>query len=168
MQIDYVLQETGLGWMILAKTPHGICFLFIDDDPQQSLNQLKLKFPKANYQEKPESFSEELAVVLAYLESPKQACNLPLDIQGTPFQKAVWQVLREIPVGQTMSYKEVAERLNKPKAVRAVGSACGANPIAVLIPCHRVLTSDGKLGGFSMGLKRKKVLLKREGVEFIS
>lgn len=165
MKIDYVLHETSLGWMLLAQTDKGICALILDDDIEVLRQALYAEYPQAEYTENPQALAKTLEQVLPYIEAPTQVSNLPLDIpKGTAFQQAVWQALCEIPLGQTSSYKELAERLGRPKAFRAVGGACGSNPVAVLVPCHRVLTTDGRLGGYSLGLDRKKVLLAREGV----
>jgi AraC family transcriptional regulator of adaptative response/methylated-DNA-[protein]-cysteine methyltransferase len=105
-----------------------------------------------------------VAQVVGFIEAPRMGFNLPLDVRGTAFQLRVWQALREIPVGSTVSYTEIAERIGAPKAVRAVAQACASNPIAVAIPCHRVLRSDGALSGYRWGVERKSALLKREAV----
>lgn len=166
MKIDYVIQETSLGWMLLAQTEKGICALNLADMPDDLLAQLQAEYPQAQCHENPQALADSLEQVLPCIEAPTQDCHLIFDTpKGTEFQQAVWRELCNITLGQTISYKELAERLGKPKGFRAVASACGKNPVAVLIPCHRVLGSNGGLGGYSLGLERKKALLAREGVK---
>lgn len=166
MKIDYVIQETSLGWMLLAQTERGICALNLADSPENLLTQLQAEYPKAECHENPQALAQTVKQVLPYLEAPTHRCDLPIDIpKGTDFQQMVWRQLCTIPLGQTVSYKQLSEQLNKPKAIRAVASACGKNPVAILVPCHRVLASDGGLGGYSLGLERKRALLVREGVK---
>lgn len=165
MKIDYIIHKTSLGWMLLAQTEKGICALNLADEPDKLLAQLQAEYPQAECHESPQALAPTLEQVLPYLESPKQTCDLAIDIpKGTPFQQSVWSELYTIPLGQTISYKALSEKLGKPKAFRAVASACGKNPVAVLVPCHRVLGSSGGLGGYSLGLERKIMLLKREGI----
>lgn len=166
MKIDYVIHETSLGWMLLAQTEKGICALNLADTVDVLLPQLQAEYPSAEYHENPQALADSLEQVLPCIEAPTHDCHLAFDTpKGTEFQRSVWRELCNIPLGQTISYKELAERLGKPKGFRAVASACGKNPVAVLIPCHRVLSSSGGLGGYSLGLERKKALLAREGVK---
>ncbi len=123
---------------------------------------MRARFPRAELQNGDERFSSWVAQVVAFIEAPQQELDLPLDIQGTAFQQRVWTALREIPVGSTASYAEIAARIGQPSAARAVARACATNPVALAIPCHRVVREDGKLGGYRWGLERKQALLERE------
>jgi AraC family transcriptional regulator of adaptative response/methylated-DNA-[protein]-cysteine methyltransferase len=126
---------------------------------------VQVRFPKATLIDAPAALAPALERVVALVEEPAGAFQLPLDIRGTAFQERVWQALRKIPAGTTRSYGEIARSIGEPGASRAVAQACGANPIAVAIPCHRVVASDGSLGGYHFGTKRKKALLAREAAE---
>ncbi len=161
-QIRYALGQSSLGWVLVASTEKGICCIQLGDDPQELVRILAKRFPQSELKAHDASFESSLRQVLAFLESPRQPWSLPLDIQGTAFQRRVWQVLREIPAGSTLTYAGVAARIGQPKAARAVGSACANNKIAVAIPCHRVVREDGGLGGYRWGLERKQALLDRE------
>jgi AraC family transcriptional regulator of adaptative response/methylated-DNA-[protein]-cysteine methyltransferase len=143
-------------------TERGICAIELGDDRQAVSTQLRRHFPKARLTDAGPELSAIVAAVIALLETPPQAIDLPLDIQGTAFQQQVWQLLRQIPPGSTVSYGEVANRLGRPRAARAVAGACAANRLAVVVPCHRVIGSNGSLGGFRWGIDRKRSLLKRE------
>ena len=123
---------------------------------------LRIRFPKAQLFGDDAGFAQSMARVLALVEAPRLGLDLPLDVQGTAFQQRVWQALGEIPAGRTASYAEVARRIGAPRATRAVAQACAANPLAVVIPCHRVVKSDGALSGYRWGIERKRVLLERE------
>lgn len=159
--MDYLCHaDPELGWILLAHTPQGICFLNIGPSEAALLAELQTQFPDAVLQEN-KSLLATLTAIMTKGES-----DLPLALNGTPFQQAVWQALRTIPKGETRSYQAIAAQINHPKAVRAVGSAVGKNPIIWLIPCHRVISKSGKLGGFRCGLVIKKALLGREGVFF--
>lgn len=159
--MDYLCHaDPELGWILMAQTPEGICFLNIGASEKVLLAELQAQFPKAVLQEN-KNLVTALSKIMAGGES-----DLPLVLAGTPFQRAVWQALRTIPKGETRSYQQIAQQINHPKAVRAVGSAVGKNPIIWLIPCHRVISKSGKLGGFRCGLVIKKALLGREGVFF--
>lgn len=148
-----------LGRMLIAVTSKGICRLTFDDS-EESLKRL---FPRATVVEDGGGLRELVEGALAAIERPSAAPELPLDVAGTAFQEAVWRELRRIPPGETRSYTQIAAAIGQPKAVRAVGSANGDNHVAVLIPCHRVIRSDGGLGGYAGGLDRKRKLLEREG-----
>lgn len=159
--MDYLCHaDPELGWILLAQKPQGICFLNIGPSEAALLAELQTQFPDAVLQEN-KSLLATLTAIMTKGES-----DLPLALNGTPFQQAVWQALRTIPKGETRSYQAIAAQINHPKAVRAVGSAVGKNPIIWLIPCHRVISKSGKLGGFRCGLVIKKALLGREGVFF--
>jgi AraC family transcriptional regulator of adaptative response/methylated-DNA-[protein]-cysteine methyltransferase len=151
-----------LGWVLIAATAQGICRIDIDDDPAALQNRLVEQFPNAVFHTGTAEFDLIAGWTLEFLEAPEQGLNLPLDIQGTAFQRRVWAALQEIPAGQTVSYSELAERIGKPTAARAVAQACGANTLAVAIPCHRVVRTDGELGGYRWGISRKERLLARE------
>ena len=150
--------ETSLGTMMVAATDKGICCLSFKEDEEE----LRERFPQADLQPGGDAFAKLLAQVVAQVEAPGRPHNIPLDVQGTAFQEAVWQELRKIPEGETRSYADIAAAIGKPKAVRAVGSANGANHVAVLIPCHRVVRSDGTMGGYAYGLEIKQRLLEKE------
>lgn len=156
--IHWTQHDTSLGRLLLAWTDKGVCRLSFDEGPEA----LAARFPAAVLSPAGEEAADILAAVLASIETPATGVAVPLDVRGTAFQHAVWQALSDIPPGETRSYAQIAASIGKPKAVRAVGSACGANPVAVLIPCHRALRTDGTLGGYAYGLPIKIELLKRE------
>jgi AraC family transcriptional regulator of adaptative response/methylated-DNA-[protein]-cysteine methyltransferase len=135
----------------------------LGDDPDILLRQLQDRFPKADLIGADKDYEALVARVVGFIEAPRIGLDLPLDVRGTVFQRRVWQALQEIPVGQTVSYAEIARRIGSPKAVRAVAGACASNNLAVAIPCHRVVRNDGSLSGYAWGIERKKVLLDREG-----
>jgi|TARA_R110002094_G_scaffold213710_1_gene184136 AraC family transcriptional regulator of adaptative response/methylated-DNA-[protein]-cysteine methyltransferase len=149
---------TTLGPMMVAATDKGVCCLSFNESEEK----LHERFPKAQLQQGGDDFQMLLDQVVAQVEAPGRPHNIPLDVQGTAFQEAVWQELRKIPEGETRSYADIAAAIGKPRAVRAVGSANGANNVAVLIPCHRVVRSDGTMGGYAYGLEIKRRLLERE------
>ena len=157
--IRWTIVESALGPMLVAATPKGICRLTFDD----SVESLLKLFPKATIVDDDGSMRELVEGALAAVERPAAASDLPLDVAGTAFQEAVWRELRKIPPGETRSYAQIAAAIGKPGAVRAVGTANGDNHVAVLIPCHRVIRSDGSLGGYAGGLDRKRRLLEAEG-----
>jgi AraC family transcriptional regulator of adaptative response/methylated-DNA-[protein]-cysteine methyltransferase len=159
--IRWAMVATSLGDMLVAATSKGICRLSFDEDE----GALADRFPKAEILPADAAMAKLAKGAVAAVENPARMPDLPLDVAGTAFQEAVWQELRRIPVGETRSYADIAAAIGKPKAVRAAGSANGANNVAVLIPCHRVVRSDGTLGGYAYGLERKAKLLEREGVE---
>ncbi len=156
--IRWALVPTSLGEMLVAATDKGICRLSFDEDAAA----LADRFPHAEILPADAAMAELAKGAVAAVENPARMPDLPLDVAGTAFQEAVWQELRRIPVGETRSYADIAAAVGKPKAVRAAGSANGANNVAVLIPCHRVVRTDGSLGGYAYGLERKQTLLERE------
>lgn len=156
--IRWTLAETSLGQLLIAATDKGLCRVAFDEGPLD----LARRFPKAEVVQGGAALSELAARVVAQVESPARDHDLPLDVQGTAFQEAVWQALRRIPAGETLSYGELAAAAGHPGAVRAVGTACGANHVAVAIPCHRITRGDGSLGGYAYGPDRKAALLARE------
>lgn len=156
--IRWAVAQTSLGPMLLAATGKGVCRLSFGEGREA----LETRFPHAELVEGGEAFSALLGYVIASVEAPGQMRDVPLDVRGTAFQEAVWRELRRIPPGETRSYAEIAAAVGKPGAVRAAGSANGANNVAVLIPCHRVIRSDGSLGGYAYGLEIKQKLLDAE------
>ena len=160
--IRWSLVDTSLGQMLIAATEKGICRLSFDEDE----GALATRFPKAAIMPADAAMEELAKGAVAAVEDPRRMPDLPLDIAGTAFQEAVWQELRRIPAGETRSYADIAAAVGKPNAVRAAGSANGANNVAVLIPCHRVVRTDGTLGGYAYGLDRKAKLLEREAVDY--
>jgi len=156
--IRWASVQTTLGEMLVAATDKGVCRLSFQEGPEA----LARRFPKAELAEGGAAFAGLLSQVIAAVERPGDSRAVPLDIQGTAFQEAVWQELQRIPPGETRSYAQIAAAVGKPGAVRAAGSANGANNVAVLIPCHRVVRSDGTLGGYAYGLEIKRELLRRE------
>ena len=155
----------SLGFVGIAMSERGLCALAFGDSAKAARDAVQSRFPKATLSDAPDQLQGSLARVVALVEEPSGALELPLDIRGTAFQERVWQALRKIPAGKTRSYSEIAKSIGKPTAQRAVAQACGANPIAVAIPCHRVVASDGSLGGYHFGTRRKKALLAKEAAE---
>lgn len=160
----HAIGQSALGGVLVAATERGVCAIFLGDDPAALVAALRARFPNARLQDPEPAFDEWVAAVVRFVDDPGRAegLGLPLDIRGTAFQRRVWEALREIPAGQTATYSAVAERLGSPRAIRAVGSACAANPIAVAIPCHRVVGANGDLTGYRWGVERKRRLLERE------
>ncbi|MET3761280.1 bifunctional DNA-binding transcriptional regulator/O6-methylguanine-DNA methyltransferase Ada [Sphingomonas sp. UYEF23] len=158
--IRWILAETSLGAMLVAATDKGLCRVSFDEDE----GALRARFPHAAIVPGGAALADLAARVVASVESPERDQDLPLDVRGTAFQEAIWQALREIPLGETRSYAELAAAAGTPKAVRAAGSACGANPVSIVVPCHRAQRSDGTLGGYAYGIDRKVALRDREGV----
>jgi AraC family transcriptional regulator of adaptative response/methylated-DNA-[protein]-cysteine methyltransferase len=163
MVIHFTTAHCYLGRVLVAVTPRGICAIDIGDDPASLEAGLRDEFPQASVQQSSDpAFAEWVAQVAAFIEAPAQGLDLPLDIQGTAFQRRVWEALRAIPAGQTATYAEVAACIGQPTAARAVAQACAANRLAVAVPCHRVVRSDGKAGGYRWDPARKRRLLERE------
>ena len=156
--IRYAVADTSLGKMLVAATDKGICRLSFDEDE----SELHRRFPNAVIEAGGDALGDLVKGAVAAVENPSQMPELPLDVAGTAFQQAVWQELQRIPAGETRSYAQIAAAVGRPKAVRAAGSANGANNVAVLIPCHRVVRSDGSAGGYAYGTERKEALLERE------
>lgn len=162
LRIRYALGASSLGPLLIASTERGICAITFGAPPEELVADLRLRFPKAELTGSAADLDGWIAAVAAFAESPGRPWALPLDPVGTPFQQRVWTTLREIPPGTTVTYRELAHRVGQPKAVRAVARACATNAIALAIPCHRVVRTDGTLGGYRWGMPRKKALLERE------
>ena len=160
----YAVGDCSLGRVLVAATAQGICAIQLGDKPEPLIEALRDRFPKAEVKDGGADFERIVAEVVELVEEPKRAFDLPLHVRGTAFQHKVWEVLRSIPPGETMTYAEVAVQAGCPGAVRAAASACAANKIAVAIPCHRVVRKGGALSGYRWGVERKAALLKREGV----
>jgi AraC family transcriptional regulator of adaptative response/methylated-DNA-[protein]-cysteine methyltransferase len=163
IEIRFALAQCSLGSILVAATERGVCAIELGDDPDALLRSLQDRFPRARLRGGDAGFERTVATVIGFVEAPAIGLDLPLDLQGTSFQLRVWQALRAVPAGQTVSYGEIARRLGMPQASRAVGAAVAANPLAVAVPCHRVIRSDGHLSGYRWGVSRKRALLAREG-----
>jgi AraC family transcriptional regulator of adaptative response/methylated-DNA-[protein]-cysteine methyltransferase len=161
-EIRFAIGECSLGSILVAKTERGVCAIFLGDDPDALARDLQDRFPKADLIGGDGEFEQLVSQVVGFVDAPARGLDLPLDIRGTAFQQRVWQALREIPVGTTATYTEIAQRIGVPKAVRAVARACAANALAVAIPCHRVVRTDGSLSGYRWGVDRKRALLDKE------
>lgn len=160
--IHFAVGECSLGSILVAATDKGICAIEFGDDPDALVRGFQDRFSRACLIGADTAFERLVARVVGLVEYPNRDADLPLDVRGTAFQQRVWQVLRGIPAGTTASYAEIAERINQPKSARAVAGACAANPLAIVIPCHRVVRSDGALSGYRWGVERKQSLLERE------
>ncbi|OJW49964.1 MAG: bifunctional transcriptional activator/DNA repair enzyme protein Ada [Candidatus Accumulibacter sp. 66-26] len=164
-EIRFAIGQCALGAILVAQSARGVCAILLGDDPEALARDLQDRFPAAHLIGGDAAFEQVVARVVGFVEAPRIGLDLPLDVRGTAFQQRVWQALREIPPGSTASYGEIAERIGAPAAVRAVAGACAANALAVAIPCHRVVRSDGSLSGYRWGVERKRALLDREAAE---
>jgi AraC family transcriptional regulator of adaptative response/methylated-DNA-[protein]-cysteine methyltransferase len=162
LEIRFAVGECSLGSILVAASERGVCAISIGDDPDALARDLQDRFPRARLIGGDARFEQIVAKVVGFVEAPRLGLELPLDVQGTAFQQRVWQALQKIPVGKTVSYTQIARRIRAPKSVRAVAQAIAANPIAVAIPCHRVIRHDGALSGYRWGVERKRALLERE------
>src|SRR5690606_33942727 len=160
--IRFAVGQCALGAILVAQSNRGICAITLGDDPDKLVRDLQDRFPNADLVGGDAGFEALVARVVGFVQAPQTVLNLPLDIRGTAFQQRVWQALQQVPAGQTVSYAEVARRIGSPGSARAVARACGANTIAVAIPCHRVVRNDGALSGYRWGVDRKRALLERE------
>jgi AraC family transcriptional regulator, regulatory protein of adaptative response / methylated-DNA-[protein]-cysteine methyltransferase len=161
-KITFAIGQCSLGAILVARSETGVCAILLGDDPDELARELQDRFPKANLCGGDSLFEKIVAKVVGFIEAPELGLDLPLDVRGTAFQQRVWQALQKIPVGQTVTYTEIARRIGAPDSIRAVAQACGANTIAVAIPCHRVVRSDAVISGYRWGVQRKHALLKRE------
>ena len=161
-QIRFAIGECSLGSILVAATGKGVCAILLGRDPDALVRQLQDRFTKAELIGGDAAFEQLVAKVIGFVEQPRLGLDLPLDVQGTAFQQRVWRALRDIGAGTTASYGDIAARIGQPKSTRAVALACAANMIAVAIPCHRVIRTDGGLSGYRWGVQRKRALLARE------
>lgn len=161
-QIHFTVGNSSLGSILVAQSERGVCAILLGDDPDELARDLQNRFPRANLIDNSSELEQLLAKVVGFVEAPHLGLDLPLDVSGTAFQQRVWQTLRKIPVGQTASYTDIAQRIGSPQSVRAVAQACAANAVAIAIPCHRVVRHDGGLSGYRWGVARKRMLLERE------
>jgi len=162
LEIKFSTGECWLGQVLVATSDKGVCFLALGDESEPLLIDLQSRFPKARFVRGDAAFETLVARAVRCVEAPARDFELPLDVHGTAFQRRVWSALREVPTGETVSYAQIAARIGEPKAARAVAAACAANKIALAIPRHRVLRSDGSLSGYRWGVERKRALLDRE------
>jgi len=161
-QIHFGIGDTSLGRVLVAVSARGVCAILIGDEHATLARDLERRFATADLVRDDAKLRSALKKVTAFIDAPAAGLDLPLDMTGTDFQKRVWRALTKIPAGSTASYADVARRIDAPKSFRAVAQACGANPIAVAIPCHRVVRNDGALSGYRWGVARKRMLLERE------
>jgi len=162
VRIGSAIARSELGWLMVAASARGICMIEFGANRRALEKTLRQRFPKAALEPADDVLDSWLQRIVDYLRLPEGSLDLPLDVQGTAFQQQVWQLLQTIPAGQTVTYTQVAEKIGRPDAVRAVAGAIASNKLAVAIPCHRVVGSDGKLRGYRWGLERKRALLQRE------
>lgn len=162
MEIGFTIVDSDLGKMLVAKTDKGVCAVSFSDTERELRKQLQNEFPKAEIRQNDKELKKIVEAILANLEGTSKTLDLPLDLQATAFQMRVWEALRKIPYGETASYQEIAEKIGSQKSVRAVAGACAKNRVAVVIPCHRVVRSDGSLSGYRWGVERKRKILKKE------
>jgi AraC family transcriptional regulator of adaptative response/methylated-DNA-[protein]-cysteine methyltransferase len=161
--IHFDIGSSTLGRVLVANSDQGVCAIFMADTDNALISQLRERFPDAELSRDPRRLARVLTRVLEFIESPSGVLDLPFDPVGTEFQRRVWRALVRIPAGTTASYADIARQIDAPKSMRAVAQACGANPLALAIPCHRVVRSDGALSGYRWGSARKRALLEREG-----
>ncbi|CAB3887108.1 bifunctional transcriptional activator/DNA repair enzyme AdaA [Achromobacter anxifer] len=162
VDIRFAVAQCSLGALLVAASDTGICEIALHEDPEQLVHNLQDRFKAARLIGADAQFEGWVAAVVGFVEDPSRGLDLPLDVRGTAFQRQVWQALREIPVGETATYTDIAERIGSPRAVRAVARACATNNIALAIPCHRVVRTDGSLAGYRWGIDRKRELIARE------
>jgi AraC family transcriptional regulator of adaptative response/methylated-DNA-[protein]-cysteine methyltransferase len=162
-EIRFAVGECALGSILVALSRKGVCAILLGDDPDGLVRDLQDRFPRARFVGGDAVFERAVAAVIGLVEQPARGLDLPLDVRGTAFQQRVWEELRRIPPGSTATYAEIALRIGAPSGARAVARACGANPLAVAIPCHRVVRTDGSISGYRWGVERKQRLLETEG-----
>ncbi len=160
--VHYAIRGCELGRVLVAATDKGVCAILLGDDERALVADLRRRLPKANMSLADAQFEDTVAAVVRLVDRPAESSDLPLDLQGTSFQRRVWNALRRVPPGRPVSYSELARRIGQPQATRAVAGACAANPAAVVVPCHRVVRKDGSLSGYRWGLERKRRLLELE------
>jgi AraC family transcriptional regulator of adaptative response/methylated-DNA-[protein]-cysteine methyltransferase len=162
--IGYALADSSLGRVIVAATQRGVCLVAFGDSDADLVSEARRRFPRAELGEAADGLAEQVAAIVGLVDAPSgsDSLELPLDVRGTVFQRQVWAALRQIRAGRTVTYSELAAAIGRPTATRAVAAACGANPTAVVVPCHRVIGADGSLTGYRWGVERKKRLLDLE------
>jgi AraC family transcriptional regulator of adaptative response/methylated-DNA-[protein]-cysteine methyltransferase len=160
--IKFAVGQTSLGAILVASSAKGVAAILLGDDPDKLVRNLQDRFPRARLVGADRAYEALIARVVGFVENPGLGLDLPLDVRGTAFQRRVWQALQEIPVGERVSYSEIARRIGLPGSARAVAGACASNHLAVAIPCHRVVRNDGSLSGYAWGVERKQALLERE------
>ncbi len=160
--IHFAVGECSLGSILVARSERGLCAILLGDAPEPLVRDLQDRFPRAQLQPGDAAFETTVATVIGFVEAPALGLDLPLDVRGTAFQQRVWEALRGVPPGEVASYADIARRMGVPQAVRAVAGACAANALAVAIPCHRIVRTDGGLSGYRWGVERKRALLARE------
>jgi AraC family transcriptional regulator, regulatory protein of adaptative response / methylated-DNA-[protein]-cysteine methyltransferase len=161
-EIRWGTGRSQLGWVLVASSGRGVCAILLGDTREQVEREARARFPESRRTPANAETAAAVAAAIRIVERPSEAFGRELDPRGTPFQRRVWQALREVPPGSTTTYSELAARIGAPRSARAVGTACGANPVAVAIPCHRARRGDGSLAGYRWGLGRKRELLRRE------
>lgn len=161
-EIRFAVGLSSLGSVLVACSAKGVAFIALGDDPDTLVKNLQTRFPKAQLIGDDQNFESLIARIVGFVETPAIGLDLPLDIRGTAFQQRVWQALQQIPLGETTSYAEIARKISAPKAIRAVGSACAANNLALAIPCHRVIRTDGAMSGYAWGIDLKRKLIDHE------
>jgi AraC family transcriptional regulator, regulatory protein of adaptative response / methylated-DNA-[protein]-cysteine methyltransferase len=162
--LSYATGECALGQVLVARSVKGVCAILIDDDDEELEADLAFRFPKAKRIRNQPAVRDDLAQVIRFADKPREGLHLTLDMTGTPFHRRVWEKLCAIPIGRTVSYMELAHWISPPSSARAVASACAANPIALAVPCHRVVCSDGDLAGYRWGVERKRELIRKEAM----
>lgn len=160
--IRFAVAQCSLGALLVAASAKGVCSILLGDDPAALVRELQDRFGEAELVGADSQFERWVAQVVGFVEAPRIGLDLPLDLRGTAFQRRVWQALRRIPAGETVSYAELARRIGAPRAARAVAGACASNAVAIAVPCHRVVRTDGSLSGYRWGVARKRALLDRE------
>lgn len=160
--IRFAIGRCAIGTFLVAASAQGVCGIFFGEDPEELIEELHRRLPGASLTQGDAGFGRLMAEVTSFVEAPSPAPDFPLDLRGTPFQQRVWQALQTIPPGETASYADIAQRIGAPRSVRAVARACAANPVAVAVPCHRVVRANGGLSGYRWGIERKRALLERE------
>jgi AraC family transcriptional regulator of adaptative response/methylated-DNA-[protein]-cysteine methyltransferase len=161
-RVQYGFGDSALGSVLVARSGEGVCAVLFGDDADALAADLATRFPHAHLRRDDDAMRADTRAVADFIQTPAQDPQLPLDIRGTAFQRRVWSALRTIPRGATASYADIAARIGAPASVRAVAGACAANPLALLVPCHRVVRGDGGLSGYCWGIERKRALLQRE------
>ena len=160
--IRFAISQNSLGSVLVASSEKGVCAILLGDNAKALIAELRFRFPKAQLGGGNPEFKTSVAKVVRAIETPGSTLDIPLDLRGTAFQQRVWQALREIPMGSTTSYQEIARKIGMSKTAQDVAEACAANALAIVVPCHRVIRSDGSLAGYRWGIKRKRALLQKE------